>query len=729
MKTSRKISRKKLLREYALGKRDFKGIHIRGQSFKDKILAKADFSGADVRDSDFTNADLEGADFSRADIRGSDFTNANLKGAKFIKSNVGLLWNRFFFITVPSFLLLVLSTQFLFLATGYKINIFTLLLSILIFLGFLSLYACLVDQITKEGFYSWRTQDQEVFKILFTDLSWEDFKQLWNDKKLIDPKAKEWLQGHELLKWNTIYVVVYKMTVAAAFSSGTLITVVAIIFKLQKFGWIGWIVFLILLISFYILAYSLRQEVLRDGGHIASRIQPSSRTFLLRLKLRVHVFALSAARAIMRLKESRFKTFKKFSLWFTGCTSFEDADLTDADFSSSDILSVSFVRSKLVRTCWYESKCLEFNMLSFVSSGSATLKNPDVAEPDPPKIDREISSLPDSKGFEGQQNNVPLLATNNPVLFTASPPLQLYNQHPLIFLPSLIATAENNRKREDEINRKRKQRILQRQLLITHKGYEQIFDGITLGAVNLCYANLQNSSFIGVDLTDANLQSADLREATLKQIRLDGANLTEARLTGACIQDWCINQRTKLDGVRCEYIYKRLSTADYPDPMRIPANNKVFEDGEFVKRLKLSDSAFDPEIDPQQLLKNVEQQLVIIKELFMGDKFEQINGSTIFNRSSVNNAFNSSVSESQKTLAEAAAEIQDLLKQLEENNPTATEPEQVAYVNIATKPDLKKRVIAALKEGGDTAIDEFILENKHLKVVKAVVKGWLDPNG
>ncbi|MEH1897919.1 MAG: hypothetical protein V7K94_21980 [Nostoc sp.] len=83
------------------------------------------------------------------------------------------------------------------------------------------------------------------------------------------------------------------------------------------------------------------------------------------------------------------------------------------------------------------------------------------------------------------------------------------------------------------------------------------------------------------------------------------------------------------------------------------------------------------------------------------------------------------LAEPKKTLVEAATEIQELLKKLEENNPTATEPEQVAYINIATKSDLKKRAIAALKEGGDTAIDEFILENKYLKVVKAVVKGWL----
>jgi len=81
-----------------------------------------------------------------------------------------------------------------------------------------------------------------------------------------------------------------------------------------------------------------------------------------------------------------------------------------------------------------------------------------------------------------------------------------------------------------------------------------------------------------------------------------------------------------------------------------------------------------------------------------------------------------------QTLSEAAVEIQNLLKQLEEKNPTATEPEQIARVNKAIKPELKQRAIAALKEGSETAIDEFVLENKYLKVVKAIVKGWLQGN-
>jgi hypothetical protein len=83
--------------------------------------------------------------------------------------------------------------------------------------------------------------------------------------------------------------------------------------------------------------------------------------------------------------------------------------------------------------------------------------------------------------------------------------------------------------------------------------------------------------------------------------------------------------------------------------------------------------------------------------------------------------------EQKQNLAEAAAEIQQLLKQLEQTNPTATEAEKVAYVNDETTPSFKRRVVGALQASSETAIDEFILENKYLKVAKAAIKGWLQP--
>jgi uncharacterized protein YjbI with pentapeptide repeats len=83
--------------------------------------------------------------------------------------------------------------------------------------------------------------------------------------------------------------------------------------------------------------------------------------------------------------------------------------------------------------------------------------------------------------------------------------------------------------------------------------------------------------------------------------------------------------------------------------------------------------------------------------------------------------------EQKQTLAEAAEEIQELLKQLEETNPTATEDQQIEHINDETSPSFKRRAGGALKALGESTFDEFFLENKYLKVAKATVKGWIKP--
>ncbi|MBD1903860.1 hypothetical protein H6F83_28635 [Coleofasciculus sp. FACHB-125] len=68
--------------------------------------------------------------------------------------------------------------------------------------------------------------------------------------------------------------------------------------------------------------------------------------------------------------------------------------------------------------------------------------------------------------------------------------------------------------------------------------------------------------------------------------------------------------------------------------------------------------------------------------------------------------------------------MQQLLKQLEQSNPSASESEKIAYINDETTRSFQRRVASALQASGETAIDEFILENKYLKVVKAAIKSW-----
>ena len=82
-------------------------------------------------------------------------------------------------------------------------------------------------------------------------------------------------------------------------------------------------------------------------------------------------------------------------------------------------------------------------------------------------------------------------------------------------------------------------------------------------------------------------------------------------------------------------------------------------------------------------------------------------------------------SEQKQTLAEAAAEIQKLLKQLEQDNPNPTEAQQIEHLNDETTPKFKRKAVAALKAAGDTALDEF-LDNSYVKVGKAAIMGWME---
>jgi len=116
---------------------------------------------------------------------------------------------------------------------------------------------------------------------------------------------------------------------------------------------------------------------------------------------------------------------------------------------------------------------------------------------------------------------------------------------------------------------------------------------------------------------------------------------------------------------------------------------------------------------------------VNVKRLIMGDNYT-INqaGAAGKNARSDGNTF--IYSKQKPELAEAAAAIQNLLRQLEQTNPSATDVEKVAYVNKETTLDFKNRVVSALKAAGETAIEEF-LNNPYVNVVKDAVKGWMNP--
>ena len=81
------------------------------------------------------------------------------------------------------------------------------------------------------------------------------------------------------------------------------------------------------------------------------------------------------------------------------------------------------------------------------------------------------------------------------------------------------------------------------------------------------------------------------------------------------------------------------------------------------------------------------------------------------------------VSEQKQTLAEAAQEIQQLLKQLEASNPMASEGQKAEFVTTAIAPNRRQRFLSALNAGWKEIIKEF-LDNSYVNVAIAILEGW-----
>ncbi|MBD2504863.1 pentapeptide repeat-containing protein [Anabaena azotica] len=86
--------------------------------------------------------------------------------------------------------------------------------------------------------------------------------------------------------------------------------------------------------------------------------------------------------------------------------------------------------------------------------------------------------------------------------------------------------------------------------------------------------------------------------------------------------------------------------------------------------------------------------------------------------------------EQKQNLAQAAAEIQQLLNQLSQTYPTTTTSQKMTVVakavdEIERNPTLKARVIGALKAGGTEALKELI-DNPLINILLASIDGWQD---
>lgn len=135
-----------------------------------------------------------------------------------------------------------------------------------------------------------------------------------------------------------------------------------------------------------------------------------------------------------------------------------------------------------------------------------------------------------------------------------------------------------------------------------------------LSNIDLRNADLQKTNLANVSLRNADLRNANLREAVLHNANLRGADFSGAdlsganmaasqvldstfdrvTLTGACIANWQVGSSTKLNGVSCDYVFRRFDSDLQKFTNRLPANEQtLFAPSEFERWAKVRENVLE----------------------------------------------------------------------------------------------------------------------------------------
>ncbi|MCC5667815.1 pentapeptide repeat-containing protein [Nostoc sp. CHAB 5784] len=694
-----------------------------------------DFSAKKLRGRNFARQDLTGANFSHADIRGADFTNAILRGANFRGAKTGLQqrWSltRLFFLLFLSLTVMDLTKFFYYNSfSDFPLNVSSWIDFVFLIAPAFIFYTVLFFTIIKQGFtVQWFRRVLKVIASIYA------VKYLLSTTINLGPIRL----GIPLLGDVNLASVVIAVT--SIIVHATMIVVLVAIIGVNQAIVIG-----VCLIEIAVFVTFINFQLWANNHvQISLAILLNNPLLLFNIFLSALIILVSGYIGWLALNgNERFKVIRTLGMIISsiGGTNFHGADLTEANFLGALLRNTDFDEANLTRTCWFKA-----SKIDFVIPGETYLK---------------------------------------------------------------FASVRN--------------------LVTTLEGTSQDFARKDLRGINLKGAKLQNANFIDTDLSQADIRDADLSGAILVHTRLEQADLTGANLTGACIQDWVVTRTTKLEDVKCDYVFLKYVNGGKRDQMPPRDNFKPGEFTIFVKNvLDTIDLYHDPNINPRVALQVIENlskkynarlELVGVKraenaitlivksfnsideEKFQEEYYDEYNqtlslnlvdhhqilphyekiiekvtdmvedvkirptnhieyldnkglfvGGNLSSNEVINMPNNSEYNFNNakfgggfagtggtqiggtfydyslnQNLTEAAAQIQQLLKQLEETNPTTTETEKMivaakAADEIKNNPTLKARVIGALKSGGKEAFKEAV-DNPLVNVLIAIIEGW-----
>jgi uncharacterized protein YjbI with pentapeptide repeats len=233
----------------------------------------------------------------------------------------------------------------------------------------------------------------------------------------------------------------------------------------------------------------------------------SSIEFIIIFIVSIIFMTLSYYIAVESLKNSnskyQFVSEMAIQIASIGGTNFDKADLTEADFTSSDLKNSRFQGATITRVCWANVKNISRAFLgqnTYISS----VKARDLAVN---FLDFQSYYREEDKNFDDLQ-------------------MQEINLQGADLTGASFARSD-----------------------LSYSNLEKTI----LSRVNFSESNLDN----------ANCKKAQFQNAILVRTKLNGANLSESILTGSCIEGWGITPTTNRESIECKYVYMlSVSIAD-----------------------------------------------------------------------------------------------------------------------------------------------------------------------
>ncbi|NER29409.1 MAG: pentapeptide repeat-containing protein [Symploca sp. SIO1C4] len=716
-----------VLRKYQQGERDFRRLSLRGQSFKGK--------------------NLEGADFSEADIRGANFTNAYLKSAKFCGAKAGLQQRWVIFLVIISWLLSALSGIFsiwlawlaaLILNNTYDTYLSASLLSLIV-LGVFLVFTIFKDPYI--GFGASGFTGAVAGAIIYS---------VAGNNGFIGAVA-----GASAATGAGASVIAVAVTGAGAGAS------VIAVAGVQAFIITGAV------------AVAVAVAVAKVGVKtVVAKVVAIKAIYFTVTVAVVVVVAIALLGAYIGWRgiagDEKYAWVRPFAIAFaaTGGTSFYNANLTDADFTAATLKGTDLRKANLTRTCWRDTKKLDR-----IRPGDSYLENTKVRELVISKDgeNKKFDHLPNLKGINLQGANLVNADFTSSVLKDVT--LQGANLTDAILTgASLIGT------NLEDAN-------LSRAKLVQTKLDQANFTGAILtgayiedwGITPATILNGVQCEYIYMHLPSKDDpdpcrkpdnkkevfkdgEFADFIAPLVKTLDLYHTDGVDPRAVAIAFQDLIEkNPEAEIEIISMEKRGKNkdkflIRAETVKDANHSELSQEYFDKYTYVK-------ALSPEA-VEQLLAEKDNQIrwfqgqisfAIKKPNIQAHSYHQQGDSNMNENSGINtgggNYIHGNYTENtgrdrigtvkgdiinaaqpKTNLAEAAAEIEQLLKQLENSYPTTTISEQMLVAaevvkRIESNPNLKKRVVYALKEGGLAAFEKAI-DNPIGAFVVGAIKGW-----